>query len=91
MLGEAGEKIGHGKSVDLWSLGIALHLMLTGDAPFWDDDVFTLVHCITNDEIDIRRYSDLISEEAISLLTGLLTRNVKERLGCGKQVRRVVE
>eukprot|EP01103_Thecamoeba_quadrilineata_P006905 TRINITY_DN1664_c0_g1_i3.p1 TRINITY_DN1664_c0_g1~~TRINITY_DN1664_c0_g1_i3.p1 ORF type:complete len:430 (+),score=67.90 TRINITY_DN1664_c0_g1_i3:50-1339(+) len=71
---------GHGKSVDFWALGVLIHVMLTQEPPFWSENnraLFNLIIC-QEIEFDIRNFS----LEAVSLLRGLLTREITTRLGC---------
>ena len=74
---------GHGKSVDLWSLGVLLHVMLTLKTPFWSDDIRDLFVQIRSSPIDLSPFESALSKEAMALLRGLLERDVAKRLGCG--------
>lgn len=75
---------GHGKTVDLWSFGVLLHILLTGgEAPFWSDDVRELFDQIKSAPIDLHRYASRLSPMALNLLRGLLERDSEKRLGCG--------
>lgn len=70
----------HGKAVDWWSLGTLLFEMLTGLPPFYSNNVHVMYEKILKDPIYFPAY---ISQEAKSLLQGLLTREVAQRLGSG--------
>eukprot|EP01104_Vermistella_antarctica_P015342 TRINITY_DN5016_c0_g1_i2.p1 TRINITY_DN5016_c0_g1~~TRINITY_DN5016_c0_g1_i2.p1 ORF type:complete len:431 (-),score=89.97 TRINITY_DN5016_c0_g1_i2:121-1413(-) len=74
---------GHGKSVDWWSFGVMLHWMLTGMPPFFNENVRSLFQMIAHEKVVIEDVDGKLSPEALSLLRGLLTRDVKQRLGCG--------
>lgn len=69
---------GHGIAVDWWSLGTLLYEMLTGLPPFYAQNVNVMYQKILSGEL---RFPNFISEEAKSLLEGLLTRDPALRLG----------
>jgi len=69
---------GHGIAVDWWSLGTLLYEMMTGLPPFYAQNVNVMYQKILSGEL---RFPNYISEEAKSLLEGLLTRDPAERLG----------
>lgn len=68
---------------DFWSFGCMLYALLAGRGPF------TVLGGDTNDDNDAtlhaapRMPSDIFSAKAKSLIRGLLTRDLKDRLGCG--------
>jgi serine/threonine protein kinase len=69
---------GHGTAVDWWSLGTLLFEMLTGLPPFYAQNVNVMYTKILSGEL---RFPSYISDNAKSLLEGLLTRDPEERLG----------
>jgi len=69
---------GHGCAVDWWSLGTLVFEMLTGLPPYYSQNINIMYQKILNGEL---RFPPYISEKAKSFLTGLLTRDVDERLG----------
>eukprot|EP00753_Platysulcus_tardus_P003418 PLAT12454.1.p1 GENE.PLAT12454.1~~PLAT12454.1.p1 ORF type:complete len:511 (-),score=280.29 PLAT12454.1:68-1600(-) len=71
---------GHGKAVDWWSLGTLLYEMLCGLPPFYDGNVQRMYQKILKAEL---QFPSHVSADARSLLRGLLTRNVDDRLGSG--------
>jgi len=75
-------KEGYGKEVDWWNLGILLYEMLTGLTPFYSDNVQKMYKNILFAPLVFPAH---VSENAKLLLTGLLTRDPKKRLGAGKE------
>jgi len=69
---------GHGTAVDWWSLGTLLFEMLTGLPPFYAQNVNVMYTKILGGEL---RFPSYISDNAKSLLEGLLTRDPEKRLG----------
>lgn len=71
---------GHNQAVDWWSLGLMIYEMLSGINPFKlrNKNKFEKLQMITDRDIEMRPE---FSDEACSLLRGLLKRNPKERLG----------
>jgi serine/threonine protein kinase len=68
------------KSVDYWALGVLLYEMLTGRSPYNGDDDDALFDDILRNRV---KYPKNLSRETTSLIKGLLTSRVRERLGCG--------
>ena len=74
------KKQGHNKSVDWYLLGVLLYEMLTGVTPYYDKNKNTLFY---NIEHGILTFPNFVSENAKSLLIGLLQKDPKKRLGGG--------
>uniref|UniRef100_A0AC34Q2M4 Protein kinase domain-containing protein n=1 Tax=Panagrolaimus sp. JU765 TaxID=591449 RepID=A0AC34Q2M4_9BILA len=74
-------KEGYGLEVDIWSMGILLHIMLVGFAPFRSSDRATLFRLITkaNVSFDLPHWNK-VSPKAKMLLTNILTPNITRRL-----------
>lgn len=64
--------------MDWWSLGTLIYEMLTGLPPFYDQNMQRMYDKILNAPL---RFPAYMSNEAKSLLTGLLQRKVEDRLG----------
>lgn len=69
---------GYTKAVDWWTLGVLLYEMLTGLPPFYDENTNEMYRKILQDPL---RFPDDMDKDAKSLLTGLLNRDPKQRLG----------
>ena len=74
----------YGQGVDVWALGVAMHVLLTGAWPFDDEDEDELMDSIIACELDFSETAheefSWISPDAVDLLTGLLEPNPKHRL-----------
>ncbi|KAK9464307.1 kinase-like domain-containing protein [Lipomyces arxii] len=69
---------GYTKTVDWWTLGVLLYEMLTGLPPFYDENTNEMYRKILQEPL---RFPDDMDKDAKSLLTGLLDRDPKRRLG----------
>eukprot|EP01039_Chlorochromonas_danica_P010102 gene10102-11182_t len=72
---------GHGRAVDWWSLGALLYEMITGLPPFYSRNRETMFEKIMKAELTFPAH---VSENARSLLSHLLVRDPKQRLGSGE-------
>ncbi|KAF9787801.1 Pkinase-domain-containing protein [Thelephora terrestris] len=72
------ESQGYTKTVDWWTLGVLIYEMLTGLPPFYDENVNIMYQRILSDPLN---FPPDISSEAKSVMTGLLQRDPKRRLG----------
>jgi RAC serine/threonine-protein kinase len=68
----------YGRAVDWWGTGVVMYEMMCGRLPFYNRDPEVLFELILMEEI---RFPRTISENAKSLLKGLLIKNPKQRLG----------
>uniref|UniRef100_A0AAY4CU29 non-specific serine/threonine protein kinase n=1 Tax=Denticeps clupeoides TaxID=299321 RepID=A0AAY4CU29_9TELE len=70
----------YGRAVDWWGLGVVMYEMMCGRLPFYNQDHEKLFELILMDEI---RFPRTLGPEAKSLLSGLLHKDPKQRLGGG--------
>jgi len=75
------KKLGHNHAVDWWSLGVLIFEMLGGITPFFNRNRSQLFQNIINNDLVL---PEEFSENAKSLLTGLLQKNPELRLGGDK-------
>eukprot|EP00002_Diphylleia_rotans_P025857 TRINITY_DN5132_c0_g1_i1.p1 TRINITY_DN5132_c0_g1~~TRINITY_DN5132_c0_g1_i1.p1 ORF type:complete len:491 (-),score=99.28 TRINITY_DN5132_c0_g1_i1:256-1728(-) len=69
---------GYDKAVDWWSLGTLLYEMLCGKPPFFSTNTNEMYRRILHEKLIFPAY---VPPVAVSLLSGLLNRNPRERLG----------
>lgn len=69
---------GHSFPVDWWSLGTLIYEMLTGLPPFYSKHINVMYQKILNAQLT---FPSTVSNDAKSLLEGLLERDVDKRLG----------
>jgi hypothetical protein len=71
----------YGQGVDVWALGVAMHVLLTNTWPFDDDDEDELFEQIIECDLDFdTEVWDPIGETAKDLIQGLLEPSPKRRL-----------
>ena len=73
---------GHGRAVDWWSLGALLFEMISGLPPFYSRNRETMFEKIMKADIT---FPPFMSAEARDLLSKLLIRDPKDRLGSGER------
>lgn len=74
-------KQGHGKPVDMWSLGVITYTLLCGYSPFRSDNVADLVDECKNGRIIFHgRYWRDVSQDAKDFITNLLKPDPNQRL-----------
>ncbi|KAG0366272.1 hypothetical protein BGZ54_005597 [Gamsiella multidivaricata] len=67
------EQIGHGKPVDMWSVGVIAYTLLCGYTPFWGEDQPSLFESIISGEYEYEEeYWKDISQLAKSFIDSLL-------------------
>lgn len=71
----------YGAAVDMWAVGVLLYIMLSGKMPFYGRDDVACLRMIASGKYSMPpREWDKISEDAISLVRGLLQLNPGKRL-----------
>ncbi|XP_055736598.1 RAC-beta serine/threonine-protein kinase [Salvelinus fontinalis] len=72
----------YGRAVDWWGLGVVMYEMMCGRLPFYNQDHERLFELILMEEI---RFPKNLAPEAKALLSGLLKKDPKQRLGGGQE------
>ena len=78
------KNIGHNHAVDWWSIGILVYEMIVGFPPFYHKNQNTMYELIEKFPVrfpDPDKHKIVMSEEAKDLITKLLTKDPKERIG----------
>ncbi|KAF9366445.1 Calcium/calmodulin-dependent protein kinase type 1 [Mortierella sp. NVP85] len=74
------EQIGHGKPVDMWSVGVIAYTLLCGYTPFWGEDQASLFENIISGDYEYEEeYWGHISGLAKSFINSLLVRPAEKR------------
>jgi len=76
---QPGQEPYSGKAADIWSLGITLYCLVTGNLPFNDENVLAIYNKIRNHQVQIPPSADL-SSELTGLLVSMLTKDPQERI-----------
>ena len=81
MAPEICSNVPYGKECDLWSIGIVAYIMLCGQPPFFNDDVFALFEEIKNGQPNYELDSwKQISHEGQDFIQKILVKDPMERL-----------
>lgn len=70
----------YGRAVDWWGLGVVMYEMMCGRLPFYNRDHDVLFELILLEEV---KFPKIITSDARSLLSHLLIKDPKKRLGGG--------
>lgn len=68
-------KVGHGKTVDWYLLGVILYEMLTGMPPYYNDDKNQLFHNILTEDLNFDDEKLSLSSECKEILLALLQKD----------------
>ena len=71
-------RIGHGKPVDWWTLGILIYEMIVGQPPFCDEEPMGIYQKILAGKIYFPKYFD---KNAKALVKKLVTADLSKRYG----------
>jgi calcium-dependent protein kinase len=69
----------YNEKCDLWSCGVILYILLTGEAPFGGDNDHEIIKNIKQGRLSFRKLNK-VSDEALDLVKKLLIKNPKERI-----------
>jgi protein kinase A len=72
---------GHNQSVDWWALGVLIYEMLSGDTPFRGFNAAAIYQKVL---LTQPKFPSSFTDNARSLITGLLTKSKSHRLGAGR-------
>jgi calcium/calmodulin-dependent protein kinase I len=77
---EVMEKKGHGKPVDMWSLGVITYTLLCGYSPFRSETMGDLIEECRNEKVIFHpRYWNDVSDDAKNFIRSLLKADPKKR------------
>ncbi len=78
-------EISDGRS-DIWSVGVMLYQMLSGELPFNGEDVSTLYKVINEPHPSIRAHVPDISDEIVAAIDRALAKNPDDRYGTAEEM-----
>ncbi|CAL8076091.1 unnamed protein product [Calicophoron daubneyi] len=71
----------YGKAVDMWSCGVILYILLSGFAPFWNDDHDRLIEQVKAGVVIYpSNVWDSVTDSAVELVKRMLTINPNKRI-----------
>jgi serine/threonine-protein kinase len=72
---------------DLFSLGVTLYLLLTGELPFTADSMAALMYKIANEpHADIRQLNPELSDDLAMAVNKMLEKNLENRYQTGREI-----
>lgn len=70
----------YGSEVDVWSLGVIMHIMLSGLMPFGGDNTTDILHNVVKCEVDLSKPQfQAVSAEGKALLASIFTKQPAQR------------
>ena len=88
------KNIGHNHAVDWWAIGILIYEMIVGFPPFYHKNQSTMYELIEKFPVkfpDPDKHKILMSEEVKDLITKLLEKDPKDRLGTNGEVEEIIK
>lgn len=74
-------KSSHDQRADIWALGVIMHMLLTGSLPFSGNKTEEIFHNTLTSPLNVKLLTHVnISDEAISLITGMLEKDPNKRI-----------
>lgn len=74
-------RVGHGKPVDMWSMGVITYTLLCGYSPFRSENMNDLIHECTSGRVVFHdRYWKDVSKDAKDFILGLLQSDPRRRM-----------
>eukprot|EP01062_Namystynia_karyoxenos_P082046 TRINITY_DN9154_c0_g1_i1.p1 TRINITY_DN9154_c0_g1~~TRINITY_DN9154_c0_g1_i1.p1 ORF type:complete len:1173 (+),score=208.63 TRINITY_DN9154_c0_g1_i1:79-3519(+) len=76
------------KHVDVWGLGVMLHLLLVGRVPYGQGctNFMALSQRMSTDELDLSGDGLELSADVVNLLEGILEKDITRRLGTAREI-----
>jgi len=84
---------GHDHTLDWWALGVFTYEMITGIPPFYNQNKHQMYYLIQNAPVrwpEQARHGISVSEEARDLISKMLEKDRKKRLGCETDVQEIL-
>ena len=72
------QKKGVGPQADIYGIGCVLYEMMVGEPPYFDEDMDVLYENIRSGKL---KFPSSLSKNAKALISGLMERNIKRRIG----------
>ena len=70
------------EKVDVWSVGVITHILLSGTPPFFGKSTMEIYQSIINDQPKFGRYLPRLSKEAVEFTMMMLQKDPSKRASC---------